>query len=129
MGSLTPEQRQVFVDKNFGVVATIRRDGSPQLTAVWIDADGDDVLFNITETRKKLANLERDPRATVFVQAGDDAYKWVSVSGRVELQREGATEHIHKLSRKYRGRDYDLRPGEQRVVARLHPERVTAYNL
>jgi PPOX class probable F420-dependent enzyme len=129
MARLTDEQRQVFLDKNCGVVATLRADGSPQVTAVWIDADDEHVLFNITETRRKLENLERDPRATIFAQAGDDPYKWVSVSGRVELDREGAAEHIHKLSRKYRGRDYDLPAGEQRVIARLKPDRVTAYNV
>ena len=126
---LTDEQRRVFLDTNYGVVATIRRDGSPQLTTVWVDADDENVLFNITETRKKLRNLERDPRATVHVQDGDDPYRWVAVSGRVELDRDGAEEHIHKLSRKYRGRDYVLPPGEQRVIARLTPERVVAYGL
>ena len=119
----------MFLDRNYGVVATIRSDGSPQVTAVWVDADGDDVLFNITETRKKLENLERDPRATLFVQSGDDPYKWVSVSGPVTLEREGAADHIHKLSRKYRGREYSLGPDERRVVARLRPERITAYNV
>jgi PPOX class probable F420-dependent enzyme len=129
VAQLTDEQRRVFLDKNYATVATLRADGSPQLTTVWIDADDEDVLFNITETRKKLANLERDPRATVLVHDGNDPYRWVSVSGRVELQREGASDHIHKLSRKYRGRDYDLAPDERRVIARLRPERVTGYNV
>lgn len=129
VAKLTDEQRRVFLDGNFATVATIRADGSPRLTTVWIDADDEDVLFNITETRKKLADLERDPRATVLVHDGADPYKWVSVSGTVELERDGATEHIHKLSRRYRGRDYELKPDERRVIARLHPERVTDYNL
>jgi PPOX class probable F420-dependent enzyme len=128
---LTPEQAAVFLGPNYGEVATLRTDGSPQLTTVWVDYDEatGDVLFNITETRKKRRNLERDPRATLLVHADRDPYKWVSVSGTVTLERDGATEHIHKLSRKYRGRDYDLPAGERRVIARLRPERVTAYNL
>ena len=56
---LTDEQRRVFLDRNYGVVATLRADGSPQLTTVWVDADEEDVLFNITETRKKY----EEPRA------------------------------------------------------------------
>jgi PPOX class probable F420-dependent enzyme len=126
---LTEGQREVFLRPNYGVVATIRPDGSPQLTAVWVDADEEHVLFNITETRKKRRNLELDPRATVFVQDGDDPYRWISVSGTVELERDGAEEHIQALSRKYRGRDYTLPEGEQRVIARLKPERVTAYKI
>jgi PPOX class probable F420-dependent enzyme len=131
MAELTAEQAALFLGPNYGEVATLRRDGSPQLTTVWVDYDDEtgDVLFNITETRRKRENLERDPRATLLVHADNDPYTWVSVSGTVTLSREGAEEHIHKLSRKYRGRDYVLPEGEQRVIARLMPERVTAYNV
>ena len=129
MAKLTDEQARLFLDKNYGVVATLRADGSPRLTTVWVDADGGDVLFNITRTRKKLRDLRRDARASLLVFDGDDPYTWVAVDGRVELTEEGANEHIHKLSRKYRGRDYDLRAGEQRVLARMTPERITAHNV
>ncbi len=127
MASLTDEQAALLRDKNYAVLATLRRDGSPQQTATWIDWDGEHVLFNITVTRKKYVELQRDPRASVFVFDGDDWYRWVSVSGTTELTLEGGEEHIHKLSRKYRGRDYVLKPEEQRVIVRLTPERVTAY--
>jgi PPOX class probable F420-dependent enzyme len=129
MPPLTDEQARLFSTDNYGVVATLRPDGSPQLTTVWVDYDGDDVLFNITTDRKKMRNLEHDPRATVLVYDGNDRYTWISVSGPVTLTTDGAEEHINKLSHKYRGRDYDYRPGERRVIARLKPERVTAYNL
>jgi PPOX class probable F420-dependent enzyme len=129
MPPLTDEQARLFSTDNYGVVATLRPDGSPQLTTVWVDYDGEDVLFNITTDRKKMRNLEHDPRATVLVYDGNDRYTWISVSGPVTLTTDGAEEHINKLSHKYRGRDYDYRPGERRVIARLKPERVTAYNL
>ena len=129
MAHLTDEQAALFLTANFAVIATLRADGSPHQTATWIDWDGEHVLFNITVTRKKYQELQRDPRASVFVFDGDNSYRWVSVSGTTEMTLEGAAEHIHKLSRKYRGRDYVLRPGEQRVIVRLTPERVTAYGL
>lgn len=130
MTRISDEHARLFLEANYAVVATLRPDGSPQQTAVWIDWDGRHVVFNITETRKKFDFLREDPRASVFVFDGDDRYKWISVSGRVvELTTEGAEDHIDKLSRKYRGRAYSLRPDEQRVVARLKPERVTTHNL
>jgi PPOX class probable F420-dependent enzyme len=130
MARIRDEHARLFLAPNYAVVATLRRDGSPQQTAVWIDWDGAHVLFNITETRKKFDFLREDPRASVFVFDGDDRYKWISVSGHVvELTTDGAEEHIHRLSNKYRGRDYTLVPGEQRVIARLVPEHVTAYGL
>jgi len=130
MARIRDEHARLFLDPNYAVVATLRRDGSPQQTAVWIDWDGEHVVFNITETRKKFDFLRKDPRASVLVFDGDDRYRWISVSGRVvELTTHGAEEHIHRLSHKYRGSDYTLRQGEQRVIARLAPEHVTAYGL
>jgi len=124
---LTEEQASLLKGKNFAVVGTVGEDSIPQLTINWIDWDGERVLFNVTVTRKKYAELQRDPRVSVFVFAGDDWYRWVTVSGTCDLTLEGAAEHIHKLSRKYRGRDYALKPEEQRVIVRVTPERVTAY--
>ena len=127
MAHLTDEQAALFLADNYAVVATLRADGSPHQTATWVDWDGERVLFNITVTRKKYDELQRDPRVSVFVFDGDNRYRWVSVTGTTELTLDGAEEHIHKLSRKYRGRDYVLQPGEQRVIVRVMLERVTAY--
>jgi PPOX class probable F420-dependent enzyme len=124
---LTDEQAALFLADNYAVVATLRADGSPHQTATWVDWDGERVLFDITVTRKKYQELQHDPRVSVFVFDGDNWYRWVSVTGTTEMMLEGAAEHIHKLSRKYRGRDYVLKPGEQRVIVRVTPERVTAY--
>jgi PPOX class probable F420-dependent enzyme len=129
MPPLTDEQAKLFSTGNYGVVATVRPDGSPHLTTVWVDYDGENVLVNTATGRKKARNLEHDPRATVLVYDGRDPYKWVSVSGPVELTTEGAEEHINKLSRRYDGRDYDVPEGQQRVIARIKPERVTAYGV
>lgn len=130
MARIRDEHARLLLEPNYAVVAALRRDGSPHQTAVWIDWDGEHVVFNITETRRKFDFVRNDPRASVFVFDGDDRYRWISVSGRVvELTTDGAEAHIHWLSNKYRGRDYTLRPGEQRVIARLAPERVTTYKL
>ena len=123
------EHARLFLEPNYAIVATLREDGSPLQTVVWVDWDGEHVVLNITRTRDKFDHLQRDPRASVLVIDGDDPYRWLSVSGPVELTEEGAEEHIHKLSRKYRDRDYQLKPGEARVIARLTPERVKVYGL
>ena len=127
MARLSDDQAALFLADNYAVVATLRADGSPHQTATWVDWDGVHVLVNITVTRKKYEELQRDPRVSVFVFDGDNWYRWVTVSGTAELTLDGAAEHIHKLSHKYRGRDYVLKPDEQRVIVRVTPERVTAY--
>ena len=111
-------------------MTTLRQDGSPHTTVVWVDWDGEHVVINTAEGRAKPEHLRRDPRANVTVIDRDDPYRWVSVSGSTELTHEGAAEHIDKLSLKYRGKEkYDLKPGEQRILVRLRPDRVTAHGV
>jgi PPOX class probable F420-dependent enzyme len=125
MAALTDEQARLFKEPNLATVATIRRDGSAQLTPVWIDWDGQNVVFNTAEGRAKPRNIRRNPAVSVQVVDRNDEYRWVSVTGSAEIEEEGADEHIHELSRRYRGRDYDLTPGQQRLIVRVKPERVT----
>jgi PPOX class probable F420-dependent enzyme len=130
MGKLNDKQAALFTDRNWGVIATIREDGSPQATPVWIDYDGDDVLVNSARGRSKVVNLERDPRATVTVLPAEDQQSgYVMVSGPATIVDEGALEHINKLAKKYLGADkYPyLGPGEERVIIRIRPERVDGF--
>ena len=127
---LTEKQAAILLEPNIGIVATIRRDGSPQLTPVWVDAEGGDVVFNTAEGRAKTRNLRRDPRVSICVVDRDDPYRWLSVTGRAELSHEGAVEHIDRLALKYRGRSpYGVPEGEQRVIVRIRAERVQARSL
>ena len=127
---LTEAQAAFLREPNVAVVATTRRDGSAQVTPVWIDTDGRDVLFNTAEGRAKPRNIRRDPRVSVCVVDRNDQYRWLAVSGPAELTHEGAVEHIDALSLKYRGRTpYGVPEGEQRVIVRVRPERVEARNL
>jgi PPOX class probable F420-dependent enzyme len=123
---LTAERARLLEEPNFATVATLNPDGSPQLSIVWIDWDGENVVFNTAAGRAKPRNLERDPRASVLVVA-KDGYRWVSVRGRAEIATEGAEDHIDKLARKYTGDGWTARPGEERLIVRIRPEHVSAY--
>ena len=126
MATLNEKQAKLLLDPNLAVVATIRPDGTPQLTPTWVDWDGEHVLINTAEGRWKPKYLRRDPRVSVFVLDPGNPYNWVSVTGKAELTHEGAEEHIHKLSRKYRGEDYDAPKDPQRILVRVTPERVNS---
>jgi PPOX class probable F420-dependent enzyme len=130
MATLTDKQAALFTGRNWGVIATIREDGSPQATPVWIDYDGESVLVNSARGRTKVTNVERDPRATVTVLPAEDQQSgYVMVSGPATITEEGAREHIDMLARKYLGEDkYPyLGPGEQRVIIKIEPELVDGY--
>ncbi len=129
MAQLTEAQTRMFTDPYYGVVATVRPDGSPLQTVVWVDYDGENVVFNTAEGRAKPRHIRANPNASVAVVDPEDPFRWIAVSGPAEMSEEGAAEHINDLSHKYRGRDYDLPPDQQRLIVRVKPERVTAYGL
>jgi PPOX class probable F420-dependent enzyme len=127
VAGLTDEQARLLEEPNVATVGTVNPDGSPQLTIVWIDWDGEHVLFNTAAGRVKPRNLERDPRVSVLVADRADVYRWVAVRGLAELTSDGADEHIDKLARKYTGVGWQPKSGERRLLVRVRPERVSAY--
>jgi PPOX class probable F420-dependent enzyme len=129
MAELSEKAVGLIEAKNFGNLATIRPDGTPNVTPVWVDWDGESVLINTAAGRAKERHLRRDPRATISVFQLDNPYNYVAVTGRAELTEEGADEHIDRLAKKYLDQDsYPFRqPGEQRVIVRIWPERVNEY--
>lgn len=124
--SIPKDAYRVVDEPNFAHVATVMADGTPQTTPVWIDRDGDTLVFNTAKGRAKHRNLERDPRVAVSIVDGDDPYRYLQVRGRAEFIEEGADDHIDKMAKKYLGKDeYPFRKtGEQRIIVRIRPEAV-----
>ena len=124
------EKPRKFLDESpyVGVVTTLREDGSPHSTIVWVDVEGDKVSFNTARGRAKPKHLEHDPRASLLMVDPNNAWKWVAVSGPAELTEEGADAQIDKLAKKYLGKDeYPWRnPEETRVKVLIDPEKVDA---
>jgi len=123
MGRLNEKQLEMLRSgKHFGAVATVGADGAPQTSIVWLDTDGENLVFNTTNKRAKGRNLRSNPRVSVSVWDYDDPYKYFEVVGSAELTEEGAAEHIHELSRRYSGVDFHT-PSD-RVIVKVRPERV-----
>ena len=111
----------------FAHLATLNRDGSPQVTPVWVDYDGTHVLVNTARGRTKAKNLERNPRVALAISDPQNPYRYLGIQGRVvEMTENGADPHIDKMAKKYMGKDtYPLRaPGERRVIVKIAPEKV-----
>ncbi len=117
----------LFKGKNFAFVATLMKDGSPQITPTWVDVDGDYIIVNTAQGRLKQKNLSRDPRVAISLVDGANPYNMVTVRGKVtEQTTKGADEHIDKMAKKYIGLDkYPNRmPGEKRILLKIKPEKV-----
>ncbi|WP_443216978.1 PPOX class F420-dependent oxidoreductase [Saccharothrix sp. ALI-22-I] len=113
---------------NFWHLATVNPDGSPQVTPMWVDVEGDHVMFNTSRGRVKEENLRRDPRVSLSCVAPENPYDRVEIRGRVVRFVEGdeAERCMDRLAKKYVGTDrYEwLVPGEQRVMVLVEPTRV-----
>ena len=80
--TLTQRQRE-FLEQPFpGAATTLRADGSPQTTVVWVDVDENGPSFNTAAGRAKPRHLERDPRLSLIVVDPQDQYRWLAISGR-----------------------------------------------
>jgi PPOX class probable F420-dependent enzyme len=119
--------KQLLQGKNFGYLATLMPDGSPQVTPTWLDTDGEHILVNTALGRLKYENVLRDPRVAISVADSANPYSMVAVRGKVvEHTTKGADEHIDKMAKKYMGLDkYPGRaPGEKRVLLKIKPSKV-----
>jgi PPOX class probable F420-dependent enzyme len=109
-------------------LATMMADGSPQVTQVWGDTDGEHVVINSARGHVKVTNMARDPRVAIAIADPDDPWRYVQVRGRViEITTEGAADHIERLSQKYLGTPYPWYSGRDqvRVIVVIEPEHVS----
>jgi PPOX class probable F420-dependent enzyme len=128
MAAIPAEADHLLEGQHFAHIATLKEDGSPQVSPVWIDRDGDLITFNTAEGRLKTDNLKRDPRVAISIVNQDNPYEHLLVQGKVvDITTDGADENIDALAKRYMGVDeYPLRqPGEQRVIVKIEPEKVT----
>jgi PPOX class probable F420-dependent enzyme len=125
-----PSIAKLFEGKNFAFLATLMKDGSPQVTPTWVDIDksNNTILVNTARGRVKHRNISKDPRVAISLVDFSNPYDMVAVRGKVIEQISGtdADEHIDKLAKKYLDKEkYPRRkPGEERVVLRIKPQLV-----
>jgi PPOX class probable F420-dependent enzyme len=127
MATIPDNFHDLFQKKAFAQLATMMTDGTPQVTPVWCDFDGEHVVINSAKGRVKDRNMRRNPTVALSIQDPENPYRHLSLKGKVvEITETGADAHIDKLSKKYTGKDPypNRRPGEVRVIYRILPEKI-----
>jgi PPOX class probable F420-dependent enzyme len=124
---LTPNAIRLIEGNNLGFLATILPDGSPHVTPVWVDHEGDIVLVNTSVGRVKQKNIERDPRVMIAIADSKNPYDRVIIRGRVQQTYKDAEAHIDKLANKYTGAKKYQRssPTEKRVILKIEPQKIS----
>ena len=122
--------RQILAGPHLSVLATTNADGSAQMSAVFVKPDGDDILFNTIEGRRKTTNMLRDPRVTLLLHsldasATDSAYAAVHGTAEVTDDPDGAFHQV--IYGLYMGDSTPPpEPGAHRLIVRIHPQRAYA---
>ena len=113
--------------KNLVFIATLMKDGSPQLSPVWADYEDGFVIVNTAEGRIKHKNVLNDARVAVSVVANENPLDMTTIRGKVvEILPDYDYVHINKLTKKYMGiENYPFRrEGEKRIVFKIKPDTV-----
>jgi len=126
---ISEQYRDLLKDetKAFGCLATLMKDGSPQLTPIWFNTDGKYILINSSMGRVKDRNMRRDGRVAFVIVDPKNPYRYLQIRGKVvEITTEGARKHIDALAKKYRGVDkyVGIDPNEIRVTYKILPDNI-----
>jgi PPOX class probable F420-dependent enzyme len=115
--------------KAFAFLATVMGDGSPQVTPIWFNWDGQNLYFNTATGRVKDRNMQERPGVALAIPDPQNPYRYLHLRGNaVEVTEADAREHIRALSKKYTGNsNYAGNPTEVRVMYRLQVVSVNAY--
>jgi PPOX class probable F420-dependent enzyme len=109
--------------KAYLFLATSMPDGSPQVTPVWFDNDGEHILINTNEGRVKDRNMKVRRKVAMVIQDPADPFRYLGIRGEVVgYTREGGDEHIDMLCRRYRGKPWNYRPGQKRIIYKIRPD-------
>ncbi len=113
---LPDDVRRLLEQASLCYLATTMPDGSPQVTMVWADTDGEHVLVNVVEGSVKLRNIAREPRVALAVSDPADPKRYAQIRGRVvAITTEGAVEQIDRFAQKYLGTPYPWFGGHDQV--------------
>ncbi len=111
-----PESAKVLIRAGaLGHLVTTNRDGSPQVTCVWVAVEGDELLTgHLNSSQRKLENVRRDPRVALSFEGTEihppGLREYVVVHGRATIEEGGAPELLQELARVHLGPEVRFPP-------------------
>jgi len=129
----TADQDSFISSQKWGVVTTLRKDGTPTSSVIFYARVGDELLFSTTTDRVKARTIANDARVALAVLDEGAPFRYVTVEGKATLHRESLLADHVLINRAMRGDPAWQAPDgmlerlekEQRVVVRVKAERVS----
>lgn len=123
-----PETHRDLLDAQVASLATVGRDGFPQVTEIWFLHDEGEIKLSLNSVRVKTRNLQRDPKCSLMVLDLQNPYRYLEVRGTARIEPDDDLTFAHKLGAKY---DTEFwvhdGPGESRVAITIEPARIRAW--
>jgi len=125
-----PESHRDLLDAQVATLATVGRDGRPQVTEVWFLAEDGTVGISLNSSRQKTKNLRQNPVCTLFILDLANPYRYLEIRADAVVERDDDYLFADKVGAKYNS---DLRAhdqaGESRVVVTLEPVKINAVDM
>jgi PPOX class probable F420-dependent enzyme len=125
-----PDSHRDLLDAKFATLATLGKDGGPQLTEVWFLFEDGKVKTSLNDSRLKTKNLVARPRCSLFILDLANPFRYLDVRGTARVEPDDDYAFAARLGAKYGAdvRDHDG-PGEKRVVVTIEPTNVFAVDM
>jgi PPOX class probable F420-dependent enzyme len=125
-----PPSHSDLLGANFATLATIDREGRPQLTEVWFLAEDGELKLSLSTGRQKTKNLSANRACSLFLLDLANPFRYLEVRGDAEIVPDSDYAFADRVGKKYGAnlRAYD-QPGESRVVVTVRPHRVNAVDM
>jgi PPOX class probable F420-dependent enzyme len=126
-----PDSHRDLLDAQFATLATLGKDGGPQLTEVWFLFEDGEVKISLNDSRLKTKNLVARPQCSLFILDLANPFRYLDVRGTARIEPDDDYAFAERVGAKYGGvdlRDHDG-PGEKRVTVTIEPTNVFAVDM
>jgi PPOX class probable F420-dependent enzyme len=127
-----PQSLREVIDKGpYAHLTTLNRDGSPQVTVIWVGIEGEEFVIGHLAVHQKVKNIRRDPRVALsFLSDKTNAQglrEYLVAYGNARITEGGAVPLVQRLAKIYLGPKADFPPASMRnipgYVTRIAPAR------
>jgi PPOX class probable F420-dependent enzyme len=127
MGAIPQQYQSLLESTALAQLATIMPDGSPHVSPVWFDYDGEHIRINTATGRQKDRNMRRNPKVALSIVDPSEPERALNIRGLViEISEDPDLQHMNGLTRRYRGNDWTPVPGQVRVVYKIRPDHISS---
>src|SRR5699024_3499798 len=128
MATIPESHRDIIERSQVVILGTSGPEGEPQVTALWFHVEGDTLRLSVNESRQKLKNLQRDPRASAFFIDHENPYRTIELRGSVSIEPDPGYAFADKVGTKYGSdlRDMDG-PGQTRSTVTFTIDKINTF--